>query len=111
MISSWSLLRAAVSAPPSPRGLVAHLITLYAHGAVELDDELLAAFHADAPLDLRERMITNIGIDIDERDDAPASRTPNGQHKRFWETHRNLIASIGVVAAIVLPVILVLLER
>jgi hypothetical protein len=51
--------------------LIGHLIALYVRAQVELDDELLGRFLAEASIQLRAQLITAIGIDVTNADEIP----------------------------------------
>lgn len=54
--------------------LVGHLISLYVRAQIELDDDLLGRFFAQAPVELRAQLISAIGIDITNTEDIPPDR-------------------------------------
>jgi hypothetical protein len=54
--------------------LVGHLISLYVRGSVELDDDLLGRFFAEAPVELRASLITTIGTDVTSAEELPEDR-------------------------------------
>jgi hypothetical protein len=67
----------------SDQALTEHLVTLFGHGDLTLDDPLLNRFFARAPIDLRGHAIEFVGISL--MNAATVSNEIAARSREFWE--------------------------
>jgi hypothetical protein len=95
-----SLAAAASEGRPGGRdqdeSLADHLLTLYGHGFIELDDPLLQRFFLQAPLHLRSRTIEFVGISLSN---TPAmADEAEARFRALWEWRFATLKEGGTVA-------------
>jgi hypothetical protein len=73
--------------------LVGHLIALYVRGFAELEDDLLGCFFAEAPVELRAKLIEAIGIDVTNAEEVSGDVLARLQ--ALWESRFASAAAAG----------------